>query len=130
MYDFIYWAMVKAVPNTLIGVLLPKEILSTLTDEEKAFLKKVLMASLPISERTEGIIIDNHVSTPSVNDIPFEQIRVPTLILQAVDDPREREGGKELAERIPNNEYVALTGGHFLLREKPRVRNEFDEFIE
>jgi hypothetical protein len=30
----------------------------------------------------------------------FEQIKVQTLILQAVDDPRAREGGGPIAKRI------------------------------
>lgn len=88
------------------------------------------MASLPITERTEGVIFDNGVSTPSVNDIPFEQIATPTLILQAEDDPREKEAGHAMAERIPENEFVGLTGGHFLLRQDERVRAEIASFIE
>ncbi|HSL45398.1 MAG TPA: alpha/beta hydrolase [Anaerolineales bacterium] len=128
--DFLYWAVVKVVPDTLVSVLLPEDILSTLTTEEKASLiKNVFVFSLPVSERTEGINFDNHISTPSVTDIPFEQIKVPTLILQAVDDPREREGGSELAERIADSKLVGLTGGHFLLREEKKVQTEIAEFI-
>jgi pimeloyl-ACP methyl ester carboxylesterase len=128
--DFIYWAVVKVAPDTLFSILLPKDILSTLTTEEKASLiKNVFMASLPVSERTEGINFDNYISTPSVNNIPFEQIKVPTLILQAVDDPRENEGGHELAERIADSKFVNLTGGHFLLRQEQRVQTEIAAFI-
>lgn len=128
--DFIYWAVVKVAPDTLFSILLPKDILSTLTTEEKAsLLKNAFMASLPVSERTEGINFDNYVSTPSVNNIPFEQIKVPTLILQAVDDPYERERGSELAERIADSGYVKLTGGHFLLRQEKKVQTEIAQFI-
>ncbi len=115
--DFLYWATAKAAPDALIGTLLPKDLRSTLTEEEKAdLIKNVFLASLPVSERTDGIVFDNGVSTPSVKAIPLEQIKVPTLILQAVDDPREREGGLKMAKRIAGCDYVGLTGGHFLLR--------------
>jgi hypothetical protein len=87
------------------------------------------MGSLPITERTAGAIFDDTVSTPSVNNLPFEQIKPPTLILQSVDDPREKEGGSILAKRIPDNKYAELTGGHFLLRMETRVQNEIDTFI-
>ena len=130
-HNFPYWAAIKAAPNMILGFLLPDDIRSTLTEQEKSLIiKDVFMASLPITERTEGVIFDNGVSTPSVNDIPFEQIATPTLILQAEDDPREKEAGHAMAERIPENEFVGLTGGHFLLRQDERVRAEIASFIE
>lgn len=129
-YNLPYWAGVKAFPDMIISFLLPDEIRSTLTEQEKAMIVNVFLASLPITERTEGTIFDNRVSTPSVNDVPFEQIAAPTLILQAEDDPREKEAGHVMAERIPDNEFVGLTGGHFLLRQDDRVRIEIAAFIE
>jgi pimeloyl-ACP methyl ester carboxylesterase len=129
-YNLPYWAGVKAFPNMIIGFLLPDEIRSTLTEQEKTMIVDVFLTSLPITERTEGTIFDNRVSTPSVNDVPFEQIAVPTLILQAEDDPHEKEAGHVMAERIPDNEFVGLTGGHFLLRQDDRVRTEIAAFIE
>jgi hypothetical protein len=93
----------------------------TMTDDQKDFVvKNAFMAAMPISERSNGILFDNKVSLPRVNDIPFEQISVPTLIFQAVDDPREYQGGQEMARRIPTNQFVGLTGGHFLLTHDPR----------
>jgi pimeloyl-ACP methyl ester carboxylesterase len=128
--NFLYWAAIKAAPDMLIGILVPKNILTTITKEEKAFLiQNAYLAALPITERTEGIIFDNETSTPSVNQIPFERIKAPTLILQATDDPREKAGGEELARRIPNSDYVRLKGGHLLLRQANKVRFEIAQFI-
>ena len=130
-HNFPYWSAIKAAPNMILGFLLPDEIRSTMTDQEKSLIiKDVFMASLPITERTEGVIFDNGVSTPSVNDIPFEQIAAPTLILQAEDDPREKEAGHAIAERIPENDFIGLTGGHLLLRQDERIRAEIASFIE
>lgn len=130
-FNFPYWAAIKAAPNMILGFLLPNEIRSTISHEEKSsIINDVFLAGLPITERTKGVIFDNGVSTPSVNDIPLEQVAAPVLILQAEDDPREREAGHAMAERIPENDFVGLTGGHLLLRQDERVRTEIAAFIE
>jgi pimeloyl-ACP methyl ester carboxylesterase len=86
--DFIYWAAVKSSPDMLLEMLLPKSIIATMTDEQRDFaVKNAFVAAMPISQRTDGILFDNRETLPKVNNIPFEQILVPTLIFQAVDDP-------------------------------------------
>jgi pimeloyl-ACP methyl ester carboxylesterase len=128
--DFVYWAAVKFQPDMLLGLFLPDSIISSMTVEEKDFVvENAFMASMPISERTEGIRFDNDIAVPSVNEIPFEQIEVPTIIFQAVDDPREARGGLELANRIAGSEYVGLTGGHVLLGHGAEIQAATDEFI-
>ncbi|HAG10461.1 MAG TPA: hypothetical protein DCK76_03535 [Desulfotomaculum sp.] len=113
--DFIYWAAVKTMPGTLLKLLVAESVAKTYTAEQRDFIvENAFMAGLPISSRSEGIIFDNEVSLPSVNNVPFDRIKAPTVIFQAVDDPREFHGGRELARRIPNNTFVGLTGGHFL----------------
>jgi pimeloyl-ACP methyl ester carboxylesterase len=128
--DFIYWAAVKSSSDMLLEMLLPKSIIATMTDEQKDFaVKNAFVAAMPISQRTDGILFDNRETLPKVNDIPFEQILVPTLIFQAVDDPREYQGGQEMARRIPTNQLVGLTGGHFLLTHDSEVRAAIHDFI-
>jgi pimeloyl-ACP methyl ester carboxylesterase len=129
-HDFIYWSAVKFAPDMLIGLLLPKDVRATLTDEEKDFIvENAYMAGLPISERTKGIVFDNEHSNPDVNDVPFERIETPTLIFQAIDDPRELRGGREMARRIPNSEFIGLTGGHFLFGHAREIRAATAAFI-
>jgi len=129
-HDFIYWAAVKSSPGTLLGLLFPKSVIASMTDEQKDFIvKNAFVAAMPISERADGILFDNTVTLPGVNDIPFEQITVPTLIFQAIDDPREYAGGQEMARRIPTNRFLALTGGHVLLTHETEIRTTIDSFI-
>jgi pimeloyl-ACP methyl ester carboxylesterase len=129
-HDFIYWSAIKLAPDMLMGLFLPKEVRATMTDEEKDFiLENAFMAGLPISERTDGVAFDNEQSNPGVSEIPFERIETPTLIFQAIDDPREFRGGREMARRIPNNEFIGLTGGHVLLRHEDEIRAATAEFI-
>ena len=128
--DFIYWSAIKLAPDVLIGLLLPDAVRVTLTQGEKDFIvETAFMASLPISERSDGIRFDNEVSNPEVNDVPFERIGKPTLIFQATDDPRELWGGREMARRIPDSEFIGLTDGHFLLRHEQEIRAANAEFI-
>lgn len=129
-HDFIYWSAIKLAPDTLIGLLLPDAVRETLTEREKDFIvENAFTVGLPISERSDGIRFDNEVSNPEVNDVPFERIGTPTLVFQATDDPRELRGGREIARRIPNSEFIGLTGGHFLLRHEQEIRAATSAFI-
>ena len=127
-YDFPYWLAVKALPSTLLSIFVPKDY--KLTVDEKAFyVKNVFAASLPISERSQGIAFDNGVSTPSVGEVPFERIAASTLILHAVDDPAPPiEGAREVARRIPDSRLVELDGGHFLVRHEKEIQDAIARF--
>jgi pimeloyl-ACP methyl ester carboxylesterase len=94
-HDFIYWAAVKAAPDKLLGLLLPESAIEWMSQAQKDFVvRNAFVAAMPISERTDGIIFDNTVTLPGVNQVPFEQIKPPTLIFQSTDDPREDAGGR------------------------------------
>ena len=128
-YDFAYWLAVKALPQTLLNIFVPKGF--PITEEEKEFYtRNVFEGSLPISQRSRGIAFDNQVSTPSVDEIPFEQIKAPTLILHATDDPAPPiEGAREVARRVPNSQLVELDGGHFLLRHEREIQDATNKFV-
>lgn len=129
-HDFLYWAAVKAAPDLLLRMLMPKSVIASMSKEQKAFaVENAFVASLPISERTVGIRFDNTVSVPGVNDIPFEQITAPALIIQATDDPREYTGGRQMESRIPNSTFLGFTGGHLLLGHETAIRTATAEFI-
>jgi hypothetical protein len=96
-HNFVYLAAVKAAPDSLLGMLMPKSVIQSMSKEDRAeALGLTLLESMPISERTDGIRFDNEVTVPGINDVPFEQVTPPTLIFQAVDDPRENAGGREI----------------------------------
>lgn len=129
-HDFIYWAAVKAAPGKLLGLLLPDSVIAGMTEDQKDFaVQNAFVASMPISERTDGILFDSKVVLPGINQVPFEQIRPPTLIVQSTDDPREAAGGQEMARRIPNSTLVGLTGGHLLLGHETEIQQATAEFI-
>lgn len=129
-HDFIYWAAVKAAPGTLLGLLLPESVIAGMSEDQKDFaVRNAFMASMPISERTDGIRFDSTVTLPSVNEIPFERIRPPTLIIQSTDDPREAAGGQQLARRISPSTLIGFTGGHLLLGHETEIQEAIAAFI-
>lgn len=122
-HDFIYWAAVKAAPGALLGMFMPKSVLRGMSRQDKSeAVRLTLSASLPISQRTDGIRFDNQITVPGVNDVPFEHVTPPTLIFQAVDDPREHAGGQQIAQRILNATFVGLTAGTSCTDTKPKSR--------
>ncbi len=130
-YDLVYWLAVTFAPGKLMRLFVPAALLPLLTKAERSFvIENAFKAALPIAERSQGIFFDNETSTPSVDDIPFEGIVTPTLIVHASDDPAPPiEGARAIAARIPRSELVALDGGHLLLRRAAAVRRAIDEFI-
>ena len=130
-HDFVYWAAVKLVPDMLLGLLLPDPVRAALTKEQRAFaIEHAFMAALPISQRARGIALDYADSNPVMNEIPFEQIAAPTLIVQSSDDPRELAGAEAIARRTPDARLLTFTGGHFLLGHEQQIRTAIAEFVE
>jgi pimeloyl-ACP methyl ester carboxylesterase len=93
--DFIYWAAVKSSPKSLLGLLLPKSIITTMTDDQKHFVvKNAFLAAMPISERTDGILFDNKVTLPKVNDIPLRTDLPDVDLPSGRRPPRAQRGAR------------------------------------
>lgn len=128
-HDFIYWTAVRLAPDTLLRLLLPDAVRATLTPQQRAFaIEHAFLAALPISERAAGIALDYAESIPGMNTIPLEQVTVPTLIVQAGDDPRELAGAEEMARRTPDAQLLTFSGGHFLLGHEQEIQAAFTDF--
>jgi len=104
-----------------------------LTPEYEADVAEVMKTILPVNPRSDGAIFDMYVSNPDINTgYPLEEIAVPVLIINAVDDPLALyENAQSMAERIPGAKLVTIeSGGHMLLGHEERVRSEIAEFLE
>ena len=132
--DFVYWATVTYFYRMVAGAW--AGVPGRLTPEEKAQVRTLLASLLPVSARVDGSSFDTYVSTPGLlnasgNDYPFEKIRVPTLVVSAVDDPLAlHANARALAERIPGARLFAVPGGgHMLLGHHEEVRQGIAEFL-
>lgn len=135
--DFVYWATItyfgSSVQEAWAGA--PKGFI--LTPEEKVDVRALLAGLLPVSARVNGSLFDIYVSTPEMlnssesKDYPFGNIKIPTLVISAVDDPLAlHENAIALADRIPNARLFAVSdGGHLLLGHYREVMSEVAKFL-
>ena len=73
------------------------------------------------------------VSNAEINTgYPLEEITVPVLIVNAVDDPLTLYvNARSMAERIPGAKLVTIeSGGHMLLGNEEKIRSEIVAFLE
>ena len=130
--DSIMWVAstyFRSMMVSLIGV--PKEILAQRTPEDEKHVDDILATLLPVKLRSKGILFDAYVATPDIATFPFEQVRVPTVVFHAKDDPLSSfRSARSMAERIPNAKFVAFEkGGHLLLGNEELVESEILNFL-
>ncbi|HPG41460.1 MAG TPA: alpha/beta hydrolase [bacterium] len=131
--DYLYWCTVKFFGASMMKMFIPESILKTLAPaEKKQVMDTVFLSGLPITQRTKGILFDTYISNPSIDDdIPFEQIIIPTLIIHAIDDPAPPIAGAGLlAAKIPRCELVRFeTGGHLILHHEDEIKRIISDFV-
>jgi pimeloyl-ACP methyl ester carboxylesterase len=129
--DFVFWLMTtyfRSSLNSMMGV--PKGF--ELTPEYKADMAEVMGTILPVNPRSDGAVFDMFVSNADINaGYPLEEITVPVLIVNAVDDPLTLYvNAQSMAERIPGAKLVTIEdGGHMMLGHEDRVRSEITGFL-
>jgi len=100
--------------------------------EIKNIVNGLYFSSLPITKRTKGILFDMFVSNPSINnELSFERIRSPVLIVNSIDDPATIiKGARKLANKIKTSKLLTFeTGGHLILGHEQEIRQKVSEFI-
>ena len=100
-------------------------------EDEARVVEQMLDSIFPIGPRVEGAIHDAWVSNPEISDYPLEDVRVPTMIVHAEDDPlASYSAAVDAATRIPKATLVTLkSGGHLQLGQSERVRTEILSFL-
>jgi pimeloyl-ACP methyl ester carboxylesterase len=91
----------------------------------------VRTALFPITPKRFGVAFDALVSEPASNGFPLEDIRVPSLLVHAADDPlAPYEHVPGAAARIPGARLVTLReGGHLFLQHADEVRAAVSTFL-
>jgi pimeloyl-ACP methyl ester carboxylesterase len=129
--DFLFWLLTTYFHSSLRSIMgVPKGF--ELTPEFEADVAEVMTTILPVNPRSDGAVFDMFVSNPDVNSgYPVEEIAVPVLIVNAVDDPLcLYVNAQSLAERVPGAKLVTIEdGGHMMLGHEERVRSEITGFL-
>jgi pimeloyl-ACP methyl ester carboxylesterase len=130
--DFVFWLLTtyfSASMRSTMGV--PKGF--ELTPEYEADVAEVMKTVLPVRPRSDGALFDMYVSNLDINTgYPLQEIKVPVLIVNAVDDPLTLyKNAKAAAERIPGANLVTIEdGGHTMLGHEEQIRSEIAAFLD
>jgi pimeloyl-ACP methyl ester carboxylesterase len=129
--DLPLWAIKKAARAKFVHLMgvpagFPK------TPEQVQELDEMVESIFPIGPRSAGAVFDAYISNPAVNDLPIEKIAVPTIIVQAKDDPMcEFAPAEQAAHRIPGCVLIPQeSGGHLGLGQSAFTRAALDDFLK
>ena len=130
--NFLYWFVMKLFGKSMLKMFVPKTVFENLPKQEiKQIIDEIYFSALPVTKRTKGILFDLFVSNPSINnEIRFDSISSPALIINADDDPATLvEGARTLARKIKNSNLLTFeTGGHLLLGHAEEIKNQISKF--
>lgn len=129
--DFIFWLLTTYFGSSMRSTMGVPEGFE-FTPEYEADVAEVMKTILPVNPRSDGALFDMYISNPDINTgYPLEEITVPVLIINAVDDPLTLyKNAQSMAERIPGSKLVTIeSGGHMLLGHQERVRSEIRVFL-
>jgi 2-hydroxy-6-oxonona-2,4-dienedioate hydrolase len=127
--DFIVWAVAHLVPNLLVRVAgVPPSLVGQVTPELR---RELVDGFFPASTRHVGLAHDIRTTTPVAPDLPIEQLRMPVLLVGTADDPyKTGDVVRYSAGRLPTAKALILeTGGHVLIGQQDRIRQEVQEFL-
>jgi pimeloyl-ACP methyl ester carboxylesterase len=130
--DFAFWLVTTYFGKSMRSTMGVPEGFE-LTPEYEVDVAEVMKTVLPVEPRSDGALFDMYVSNPDVNTgYPLEEISVPVLIVNAMDDPLTLYvNAQSAAQRIPGARLVTIEdGGHMLLGHEQRVRSEIAAFLD
>jgi 2-hydroxy-6-oxonona-2,4-dienedioate hydrolase len=128
--DLIYWLGITVARSLVLDLLgVSREVQAALAPPDMAQADQVLEAMLPMSQRLEGILLDQERELPQ--EFPLGEIKSPTLVLHAQDDGLVNySNGQHTAARISGAELMTLgDGGHFLAGHYDEIREKVRTFL-
>jgi pimeloyl-ACP methyl ester carboxylesterase len=130
--DFAFWLVTTYFGKSMRSTMGVPEGFE-LTPEYEADVAAVMKTILPVKPRSDGALFDMYISNPDINTgYPLEEITVPVLIVNAVDDPLTLyENAQSAVERIPGARLVTIEdGGHMMLGHEEQIRSEITAFLD
>jgi pimeloyl-ACP methyl ester carboxylesterase len=128
--DGLFWMFKKLAPTAysrMMGV--PKGYRPSPAEAAEIAASRELL--FPFRPRSEGAVFDGFVSNLAADEFPLEQLSVPTLVINAKDDPlAPYEFAVAAAGRIPAARLVTIeAGGHMFIGHSAQVREAITIFI-
>jgi pimeloyl-ACP methyl ester carboxylesterase len=132
--DFAFWLLTHPLRELTQRMFVPGSY--ELSPEEEAEVTETVEMLLPIKPRAEGLLFDMYVTNtdPHVRNTAYslEEITVPALVVNAVDDPTANyDDARAMSARIPGARLITVPeGGHLLLGQEDWVAEEIDRFLK
>jgi len=130
--DFISWAALKLMPDTMTRMLLGTDpaVVRAAEPSEQARVQQVLNHILPVSARFEGMQFDVRTAA-APEPYPIERITCPVLTISAEDDLfGTAVPAKYIAANVPDGRAVIYpTGGHVLVGDYADVLRQITSFL-
>ena len=130
--DFAFWLVTTYFGKSMRSTMGVPEGFE-LTSGHEVEVTEVMKTILPVKPRSDGSLFDMYISNPDINTgYPLEEIAVPVLIVNAVDDPLTLyKNAQSAVERIPGARLVTIAdGGHMMLGHQERIRSEIAAFLD
>jgi pimeloyl-ACP methyl ester carboxylesterase len=127
--DGLFWVFKRLLPTAYLRMMgAPKGYRPT---EDAQVLQGIRELLFPFKPRRDGAVFDGFVSNLAADRFPLEQLKVPTLVISAKDDPlAPHRFAVEAAGRIPGARLVAIdAGGHLFLGHQAEVGKEVTGFV-
>jgi len=130
--DFAFWLVTTYFGRSMRSTMGVPEGFE-LTPEYEADVAEVMKTILPVKPRSDGALFDMYISNPDINlGYPLQEIAVPVLIVNAVDDPLTLyKNAQSAEERIPGARLVTIEdGGHMMLGHEEQIQSEIAAFLD
>jgi pimeloyl-ACP methyl ester carboxylesterase len=129
--DLFFW-LLSNTGASLLGRILGMPGGFRANDTERETISTAAESLFPIAPRKPGVLFDLYVSNPDVQSYPLEELRVPTLIINARDDAMSAYDNAVTAQaRIADAQLLSFDrGGHLLLGVEDLIRQRIGDFIE
>jgi pimeloyl-ACP methyl ester carboxylesterase len=129
--DAFFWLLNRFAPRALwnFAAGLPKAMV--LSESDQSTVRTIVDSLFPISPKRVGATFGTVVVNPDVDNVPLEEIAVPTLLVHAADDQLATYAAAgPAAARIPHAKLITIPrGAHLLLGAESHVRQELSEFV-
>lgn len=128
--DRLFWAFKKTMPTAYSRMMgIPKGYRASPQEAEAIVATRELL--FPHEPRRDGAVFDGYVSNPVADRFPLEKLDVPTLVINARDDPlAPYRFAERAAARIPGAQLVTIdAGGHFFMGHDAEVREAIGAFV-
>lgn len=131
--NFLFWTLAQPLRPLTRRIFVPASY--KLAPKDEAEVADLLDKLLPIRPRAEGLLFDMYMTNTDPHRrggaYPLEDLLVPTLVINAKDDPLANYwDAQAMSRRIPTAQFVTVpAGGHVMAGSGNQVSQRINHFL-